>query len=139
MNQVFHLYPLSFQNYINHRGKNNMYEKRSAANMLRAVGMHPKYKGYAYVLCILEKTGMEPERLYGSAGEMYRLVEEKFGIKRAAMERCIRFAIQRTWETGNDKLKELFGAYDVCCMPTITEFLAVMTEGLCCGRGGRRA
>ena len=111
-----------------------MYEKRSAANMLRAVGMHPKYKGYAYVLCILEKTGMEPERLYGSAGEMYRLVEEKFGIKRAAMERCIRFAIQRTWETGNDKLKELFGAYDVCCMPTITEFLAVMTEGLCCGR-----
>lgn len=53
-----------------------MYEKRSAANMLRAVGMHPKYKGYAYVLCILEKTGMEPERLYGSAGEMYRLVEE---------------------------------------------------------------
>ena len=35
-----------------------MYEKRSAANMLRAVGMHPKYKGYAYVLCILEKTGM---------------------------------------------------------------------------------
>ena len=49
-----------------------MYEKRSAANMLRAVGMHPKYKGYAYVLCILEKTGMEPERLYGSAGEMYR-------------------------------------------------------------------
>ena len=38
-----------------------------------------------------------------------------------------------------DKLKELFGAYDVCCMPTITEFLAVMTEGLCCGRGGRRA
>ena len=127
-----------------------MYEKRSAANMLRAVGMHPKYKGYAYVLCILEKTGMEPERLYGSgegmfhrlygsAGEMYRLVEEKFGIKRAAMERCIRFAIQRTWDTGNDKLKELFGAYDVCCMPTITEFLAVMTEGLCCGRGGRRA
>ena len=113
-----------------------MYEKRSAANMLRAVGMHPKYKGYAYVLCILEKTGMEPERLYGSAGEMYRLVEEKFGIKRAAMERCIRFAIQRTWDTGNDKLKELFGAYDVC---TITEFLAVMTEGLCCGRGGRRA
>ena len=80
-----------------------MYEKRSAANMLRAVGMHPKYKGYAYVLCILEKTGMEPERLYGSAGEMYRLVEEKFGIKRAAMERCIRFAIQRTWDTGNDK------------------------------------
>lgn len=116
-----------------------MYEKRSAANMLRAVGMHPKYKGYAYVLCILEKTGMEPERLYGSAGEMYRLVEEKFGIKRAAMERCIRFAIQRTWDTGNDKLKELFSAYDVCCMPTITEFLAVMTEGLCCGRGGRRA
>ena len=72
MNQVFHLYPLSFQNYINHRGKNNMYEKRSAANMLRAVGMHPKYKGYAYVLCILEKTGMEPERLYGSAGGKIR-------------------------------------------------------------------
>ena len=96
-----------------------MYEKRSAANMLRAVGMHPKYKGYAYVLCILEKTGMEPERLYGSAGEMYRLVEEKFGIKRAAMERCIRFAIQRTWDTGNDKLKELFHPWfivtvDIC-------------------------
>ena len=114
-----------------------MYEKKKRGEYAEGgAGMQPgKYKGYAYVLCILEKTGMEPERLYGSAGEMYRLVEEKFGIKRAAMERCIRFAIQRTWDTGNDKLKELFGAYDVCCMPTITEFLAVMTEGLCCGRG----
>lgn len=116
-----------------------MYEKRSAANMLRAVGMHPKYKGYAYVLCILEKTGMEPERLYGSAGEMYRLVEEKFGIKAGGHGAL--YTLCHTAHVGYGQRQAQRAVWRVRCMrmPTITEFLAVMTEGLCCGRGGRRA
>ena len=119
-----------------------MYEKRSAASMLRAVGYGTQStKGYAYVLCILEKTGNgagETVRL--GWWECSRLAPEQFGIKRAAMERCIRFAIQRTWDTGNDKLKELFGAYDVCCMPTITEFPRSDDGGpVLAGGAGRRA
>ena len=114
-----------------------MYEKKNAANMLRAVGMHPKYKGYAYLLCILETTGSEPERLYRGAAEAYERVANKFGTRQGAVERCMRFAIRRTWENGNIKaLRELFGAYDTNYVPTISEFMAVLTEGICCGREG---
>lgn len=36
---------------------------KNAANPLRTVGMHPKYKGYAYILLTPERTQAEPETI----------------------------------------------------------------------------
>lgn len=109
---------------------------RNAANLLRNVGMHPKYKGYAYMLLMLQKTQEQPEVMYNISGGLYPAVMERYGVSQAAVERCIRFAIRRTWESGNtDMLKELFGAYETGCVPTTGEFIAVMTECIMCRRG----
>lgn len=109
---------------------------KNAANLLRTVGMHPKYKGYAYVLLMLQRTQVEPESMYNISSVLYPLVTEKYGVTQAAVERCIRFAIRRTWETGNiGMLEEIFGAYETGCIPTTGEFIAVMTECILCRRG----
>lgn len=108
---------------------------KNAADLLRKVGMHPKYKGYAYVLVMLQKTQVEPEAMYNISSVLYPLVMQRYGVSRAAVERCIRFAIQRTWESGNASiLEELFGAYEMGCVPTTSEFIAVMTECIMCRR-----
>ena len=111
---------------------------RNAANLLRTVGMHPKYKGYAYVLLMLQRTQIEPESMYNISSGLYPMVMEKYGVSRAAVERCVRFAIKRTWETGNvQRLEELFGDYETGCIPTNREFIAVMTECIICRRTGK--
>lgn len=108
---------------------------RNAANLLRTVGMHPKYKGYAYILLMLQKTQVEPETMYNISSGLYPLVMERYGVSQAAVERCIRFAIRRTWEIGNvEMLEELFSAYETGCIPTTSEFIAVMTECIICRR-----
>lgn len=109
---------------------------KNAADLLRRVGMHPKYKGYAYLLLMLQRTQTEPEAMYNISAALYPMVMQRYGVSRAAVERCVRFAIQRTWESGNaDMLHELFGAYEMGYKPTISEFIAVMTECIMCHRG----
>lgn len=111
-----------------------MIKPSPAANALRAIGMHPKYKGYAYILCILEETSREPRRLYGMSADFYPIVKGCYEVSPAALERCMRFAIRRTWEGGNPRLRGLFEAYDTAYAPTVSEFIAVMTECICCRR-----
>lgn len=54
---------------------------------------------------------------------------EKFGCTRSALDRNIRFAIERTWENGNQaQLQQLFGAFGTNWIPTNTEFISVLTD-----------
>lgn len=83
------------------------------------------------MLLMLQMTQKEPEAIYKISSLLYPIVMEKYGVSRAAVERCLRFAIQRTWESGNEKmLNELFGAYETGCVPTTGEFIAVLTESI---------
>lgn len=102
-----------------------------AADVLRAVGMHPKYKGYAYLLYILRLTQSCPMFVHYVGVELYAAVAKEFNVSVASVERNIRFAIKRTWEGGNnEELKHMFGVYDVSYIPTNNEFIAVLTECL---------
>ena len=113
-----------------------MYSAKRTANVLRAVGMHPKYKGYAYMHYILMHTGAAGERVCLSTF-LYPMVTKEFGVSVSAVERCLRFAIKRTWETGNQEaLQHIFGAYDTSYVPSVSECVAVMAECLRCGRIG---
>ena len=48
---------------------------------------------------------------------------------RSALDRNIRFAIERTWENGNQALlSQLFGAFGTNWTPTNIEFISVMTD-----------
>ena len=79
---------------------------------LRAIGMHPKYAGYGYSLAILRITHRHPEYIYRLPKMVYPRIMELFGCTRSALDRNIRFAIERTWENGNQALlSQLFGAF----------------------------
>ncbi len=102
---------------------------RDPANVLRAIGMYPKYKGYAYVHYILALTQQRQEYLYHLTTQLYPRVAQRFDVTQASVERNIRFAIKRTWESGNKtELRRLFCVYDVKWIPTNSEFISVLTE-----------
>lgn len=96
---------------------------------LRAIGMHPKYAGYGYSLAILRITHRHPEYIYRLPKMVYPRIMELFGCTRSALDRNIRFAIERTWENGNQALlSKLFGAFGTNWTPTYIEFISVMTD-----------
>lgn len=106
-----------------------------AADALRAIGMHPKYKGYAYTLYILELMESCPRYIRRAGMELYAKTAEEFGVSVASVERNIRFAIKRTCENGNrTELERMFANYDIGYVPTNNEFIAVMIE---CMNNGR--
>lgn len=60
---------------------------------------------------------------------VYPRIMELFGCTRSALDRNIRFAIERTWENGNQTLlSQLFGAFGTNWTPTNIEFISVMTD-----------
>lgn len=96
---------------------------------LRAIGMHPKYAGYGYSLAILRITHRHPEYIYRLPKMVYPRIMELFGCTRSALDRNIRFAIERTWENGNQALlSQLFGAFGTNWTPMNIEFISVMTD-----------
>lgn len=96
---------------------------------LRAIGMHPKYAGYGYTLSILQITQRHPEYIYRLPKMVYPDTMQLYGCTRSALDRNIRFAIERTWENGNQALlTTLFGQLGATWVPTNTEFICVMTD-----------
>ncbi len=100
------------------------------ALLLRSIGMHPRYKGYAYVQFILSLILKKPEYLYNMRGIVYPKVIERFGCTQAGIERNIRFVVQKTFENGNaERLEYLFGDKKFW-PPTNTEFIAVLAQSI---------
>ena len=105
------------------------------ADILRTLGMHPKYKGYAYMLSVLSITRLHPAYVYSITTHLYKSVAREFGTSLTSVERNIRFAIKRTWENGNKcELVRMFHVYDANYIPTNAEFIAVLTECMYNGR-----
>lgn len=97
--------------------------------------MLPKYKGYAYLLFMLVQTENSPEMMYDLSSGLYPMTMRHFLITRNNMERNIRFAISRTWQNGNHAaIRRIFGAYDMQDVPSVTEFITILTECMLCKR-----
>lgn len=108
---------------------------KNAASLLRAIGMLPKYKGYWFLLYILEIAVEDPLAAHNISARLYPRVCNRFGVSCAQVERNIRFAIRRTWETdATGYMHALFRNYSITYVPTNSEFIAVMTECLIFGR-----
>jgi two-component system response regulator (stage 0 sporulation protein A) len=104
------------------------------AMLLQKVGMHPRYKGYAYVYLILTLIQEHPEYLYNMRTLIYPKLTERFKCTQAGIERNIRFAIQRTFERGDRQmLSKLFHNNVGEWPPTNTEFIAVLSQCLLYG------
>lgn len=101
------------------------------AMLLQKVGMHPRYKGYAYVYLILTIIQEHPEYLYNMRSLVYPKLAERYNCTQAGIERNIRFAVQRTFERGDRQmLARLFRNNPSEWPPTNTEFIAIMSQCL---------
>ena len=57
-----------------------MRNEQKPALLLRDIGMHPRYKGYAYLLHILDVTNEQPELLYKMSSVVYPEIMKCIGI-----------------------------------------------------------
>ncbi|HWQ59311.1 MAG TPA: sporulation initiation factor Spo0A C-terminal domain-containing protein [Clostridia bacterium] len=104
------------------------------AMLLQKIGMHPRYKGYAYVYLILSIIQEHPEYLYNMRSLVYPKLSERYQCTQAGIERNIRFAVQRTFERGDRQiLSRLFRSSASEWPPTNTEFIAVLSQCLLYG------
>ncbi len=107
------------------------------AMLLQKIGMHPRYKGYAYVYLILTIIEEHPEYLYNMRSFVYPRLTERYQCSQAGIERNIRFAVQRTFERGDRQmLTRLFRNNASEWPPTNTEFIAVLAQCLLYGYTG---
>lgn len=116
-----------------------MFDRVLPADVLHEIGMQPKYKGYAYLLFLLQQTEEHPEMMYDLSRGLYLVAMRHFMITRNNLERNMRFAIRRTWEDGNKAaIRRIFGAYDMHDVPTVAEAITILTECMLCKRNRGR-
>ena len=97
------------------------------------LGMPKSLKGRAYLSFILDHTVPSPALLDALTTRLYPAVAERFSTSPAAVERCIRHAIESTWSRGDmAALEKLFGlSIDPDRgKPTNREFLAMVSQHL---------
>ena len=108
-----------------------MVADRSIAEILHSIGISPKYKGYYYLLYVLECVRANPEYLYSSS-VLYAKAIQHFGVSRKSIERNIRFAIGRAWDNPtNPHARKLFEVYAIDYAPTTREFISIIIESIC--------
>ena len=113
-----------------------MDKTRLAAETLRSVGVSPKYKGYVYALYMLCLSLDDFTCVHNMAARLYRATCEKYGANPRAVERNIRFAIRRAWESDSTGvMHRLFQSYGVYDTPTNREFIAVLSDYMHLGGG----
>lgn len=106
-----------------------MENERYAAEMLRAIGMSPKYKGYAYILFMLRLISENPARTQNLSLMLYQAVCARFRVSVATVERNVRFTIRRTWERDEDgRMRRLFQSYGISYVPTNRECVCVLAD-----------
>ncbi len=111
-----------------------METKRYAAEMLRAIGLSPKYKGYAYILYMLDLAVQDISRTHNISAQLYSAVCERYHVSPIMVERNTRFAIRRGWEEDySGKMRRFFQGYGISYIPTNREFICVLSECICNG------
>ncbi|MDD4075332.1 MAG: sporulation initiation factor Spo0A C-terminal domain-containing protein [Eubacteriales bacterium] len=112
-----------------------MEKTKIAAETLRNVGISPKYKGYVYALYMLCLSMDDFTRVHNMTTQLYGFTCEKYNANPGAVERNIRFAIRRAWESDQSgAMHRLFQSYGIYYTPTNREFIAVLSDYMCHGK-----
>lgn len=105
-----------------------MFTYSEPVQLLHAIGMPPKYRGFAYLTYILHITKQHPEYIYQITTKIYPMVIEKYQTGKYCVEKNIRFAIRKAWENGNKPLlNKIFNTKRDNWPPTNSEFISTMT------------
>lgn len=84
---------------------------RAAEAFLRAISMQPRYKGRAYAAWLLERLILSPALESRPMGDLYRACAAAFAATPAAVERCLRVAVESVFTQGSMRgIERFFGA-----------------------------
>lgn len=92
---------------------------------LRAIGITPRYRGYAQAALAIELVLEDNTRLCGIMKEVYWEVADLCGCSRYAVERNLRTISHRAWRTAPERLREIAG-YPLSASPTASELIAIL-------------
>lgn len=96
-----------------------------AAELLRRLGVTPKYHGFAYYLDALEICRAAPEARQLVTKWLYPEIAKRYATTWQAVERSLRTAVKAAWRTDPALLRELAG-FPLSRRPTPSQFLAVL-------------
>lgn len=88
------------------------FEKRTyeIKNMLDLLALSPTYKGYGYLLWLLERIVPSPPLEEALMSYLYPACAQAFGTKPASVERCVRHAIESIFTHGSlNGIERCFG------------------------------
>lgn len=104
--------------------------KMTVQRLLINLGITPKSNGYRYLtLAILYKLANRPGDI--GIGKLCAKVGEANNASSAAVERCMRFAISRTYDRNKlSGINELYDAYIITELPTLSDFIMYIVEYL---------
>ena len=84
---------------------------QAVESLLKAISMDGRYKGRAYAAWLLEHLAPSPALEARSMGQLYRSCARAFGTTPAAVERCLRVAVESVFTQGSMRgIERFFGA-----------------------------
>lgn len=83
----------------------------SVCRYVFAMGISPKHKGYAYIcelIGALLSSGWPEVHTAVCLDRAYKTVCGIYGVDRRTAERCMRYAVQYAWESGQGAMRGMF-------------------------------
>ena len=105
--------------------------------LLRRVGIHPDYFGYALLAYAVKLATLEPERLLCITKTIYPQVAQRYHTKISCVERNLRTVIAQSWSNQRETLQEVAG-YDLQERPTNSHMIALLSCYLLKGKQGKQ-
>lgn len=94
---------------------------------LAALGVKSKHDGWDYLMAIIPSHQNDPNQSFTKV--LYPDTGKQFGCSGSSVDRAIRYALQKAWETGDPGLwQQFFPGYAKC--PSNSEFIIRISEEL---------
>lgn len=98
-------------------------------DILHALGIGRRYKGYTFVLAAIDHILQEESGLQCAAVNLYPPLSARFSCSPSAVERDIRTVIACAWRT-NPQYLSMMAGYPLTQQPTVKEFLDILSSHL---------
>ena len=109
---------------------NRSISKITIQRLMIRMGISPKSNGYPYLTAAVHWMFLQRPAL-PTASAVYAEIATMHGVTTASVERCMRFAVGRAFDSsGLELINEMYNASVITEVPTVSEFLYYIVEYL---------
>lgn len=103
-------------------------DKITVRRLLISLGITPKSNGYKYLTsAILKKLAARPADI--PMFKLCGLIAAEYGVTASSVERCMRFAVTRTYDLNKlSGINDLYNFYVINDSPTLSDFIMYLVE-----------